>query len=172
MHNKTIQKICMAASLAIFTLSCNNAEKNKEAKEQTAGTTDSPSPSAAENTETTAIETTGEKCFTNEGLKYATSITINFTAGKQVTGKVSSTELGTGEKQVAKFSGTYEDGQLMVQFAGTAPIIGAASEWTSKPWKLDNSPDKEKLLIIFNAKNYDTNQWGETEYTFAPVPCK
>ena len=64
----------------------------------------------------------------------------------------------------------------MVKFTGTAPVVGSASEWTDKPWTIGQLEGKRQsmdvLHIIFNAKNYNTNKWEDSDYQFAQVECK
>jgi hypothetical protein len=172
MHKQASLKTFLPVLLALFILSCNSTKEDKAVKEQTADTTLLKTAETVENTNNVSLETTGQKCFSNDGLKYTIAITINFTAGTQVTGKIISTEMGTDKRQAAKFTGTVMDDQVTVQFAGTPPVVGDASTWTSKPWKLDNRPGKEKLSIVFNAKNFETNKWEEMEYEFAAVACQ
>lgn len=110
-----------------------------------------------------------KKCFTSEGLKYTVTITL-FTDGNDIRGNVTSTETGSDKIEKAKFTGKKEGNTLTVSFHGTPPVAGDASEWTTKPWTLEEKEGKEKLLIPFNAKNYETNKWEEMKYEF--IPCE
>jgi hypothetical protein len=110
-----------------------------------------------------------ERCFSNDGLKYATTITI-FTEDSRIRGNVKSTDLESGKEEKTKFTGTVDGNKLTVDFRGAPPVVGAASEWTDKTWTLDNTGGTEKLHIIFKAKNYETNKWEEMVYEF--LPCK
>jgi len=110
-----------------------------------------------------------QKCFQNEGLKY--SVSINMFIGKtELAGQLASTESGSEKVIVSNFSGTIKGDKLNVTFEGNPPVIGDASDWTDKPWTLKKSGKQETLLIIFNAKNYETNKWEEMKYEF--TGCK
>ena len=115
-------------------------------------------------------------CFANEGLKYKTVITIIFGIKNEVSGTVTSEEPGSGKKETTAFEGTSDGETFKVKFKGTAPVVGSASEWTDKPWKIEQLPQKGEwtriLHIVFNAKNYDTNKWEDTDYGFKEGPCK
>lgn len=151
-------------ALAFIIASCgNNGTADKHNNTKT-------SPTASQDnmqTKTTTPDPRREikKCFSNEGLKYNTTITI-FTEGNEVRGNISSVETGSGTEQKAKFTGTREGNTLTVTIRGNAPLVGDASEWTNKPWTIETKDGKEKLLIPFNAKNYDTNKWQEMIYEF------
>lgn len=161
------------ASLAIFIIACNNSKKDKDATDKLAdtavATTTTPS---VDKLPDTAKQTNVQKCYSNDGLKYSTVITINYMSDNNVTGKVVSKELDTDKKEVAKFTGSVAGDKLMVKFAGLPPVVGAASEWTSKSWTIGNKSGKESLHIVFNSKNYETNKWAETDYEFALADCK
>jgi hypothetical protein len=110
-----------------------------------------------------------QKCFKNDGLKY--SVTINmFINDKEVTGQVSSQETGSAKITNTDFKGMINDDKLTIKFNGAAPVVGDASEWTNNVWTITKKGDAETLQIIFNAKNYDTNKWGDVKYEF--VACK
>ena len=108
---------------------------------------------------------TEKKCFENDGLKYHVSIEWE-SNGKEINGKVISKELSSEKSTEAAFSGTMEADGLIVAFITPPPVVGDASVWTSKPWKLTKKGKQQKLLIFFNAKNYETQKWQETEYEF------
>src|SRR6185295_6160623 len=112
------------------------------------------------------------KCFVNEGLKYKTTVTLGFN-DNEVLGIVSSEEIESGKKRSTGFKGTRKSNEFTVEFIERKPpVIGDASEWTNKPWTLKTESAKETLHIIFNAKNYDTNKWEDTDYQFDQVDCK
>lgn len=162
-----IPTVLLAAS---FILACNNSAQNKE-KEKPVAETASVKPADPVVTEAApAPVTTETKCYSNEGLKYETVITVAFN-GNTVSGNVMSRDLGDDKKETVKFSGTRDGNTLLVKFEGQPPVVGAASEWTNKPWKLETT-GKETLHIPFNAKNYDTNKWEETDYAYVLTPCK
>jgi hypothetical protein len=113
------------------------------------------------------------KCYTINGLKNKVIVTIRFVGNKYINGWVTSEELQSNMKGGAAFIGTFEGDKLMAKFvANDPPLVGAASEWTDKPWTLKKKGGKETLQIIFNAKNYDTNKWEDTDYQFVLVDCK
>ncbi|MEO7984519.1 MAG: hypothetical protein ABI688_10595 [Bacteroidota bacterium] len=170
MQTSTNLKTLLTASLVLLIISCNNSNKDKDAKDKPADTAITTVP--ASSPPDIAVQTAAQKCYGNDGLKYATLITINYTVGAELNGKVSSEELGTGKKQVAKFTGTKEGEKLTIKFVGTPPSVGDASEWTQKTWTIDTKSGKEKLRLVFNAKNSETNKWAETDYEFALTDCK
>jgi len=87
-------------------------------------------------------------------------------------GNVTSEDLGSGKKETAEFTGTKDGDKITVKFKGNPPVVGAASEWTDKPWIMKKEGGKETLKIVFNAKNYESNRWEEINYDFALVSCK
>jgi hypothetical protein len=106
-----------------------------------------------------------EKCFSSEGLKFSVTIKMKIN-GENVSGQVASTDAGSNQTKTADFSGTLSGDKIMTRFKGDPPVIGDASEWTNNPWILDKSGKNETLLIIFNAKNYETNNWEDQKYEF------
>lgn len=110
-----------------------------------------------------------EKCYINRGLKYETTVKIKI-AEVDATGTVSSQEIGTDNITTTPFTATLNKDGINVTFRGTPPPVGDASEWTSKPWNIHPSGKTEVLEIIFNAKDYNTNQWKDTKFAFEP--CK
>ena len=165
--------IFFMTTLAFFIISCSDSKKDKEATDkevipEVATTTSSSVDKLADSAKQTVIQ----KCFGNDGLKYSTVITINYMADNHVTGKVMTIELDSDKKEVAKFTGSVNGDKLTVKFAGAPPVVGTASEWTSKPWTIGNKSGKEGLGIVFNAKNYKTNKWAETNYEFVLTDCK
>lgn len=158
---------CAAALFAILLLTaCNNqsAESTKNDND-----TVNVSSTVKKDTGTTFVQApeTIKSCFSNDGLKYNMVITL-FISGDTVTGNVSSTELDSGKEEKTTFTGTADGNKLTIAFSGKPPVVGAASEWTNKPWMIENTAGVEKLLITFNAKNYETNQWQEMVYEFLP----
>jgi hypothetical protein len=165
-------KIVFIASLFLL-LACNSNSKEKTAdKKQTDTTTPALPISPSPNVE---IKVANKKCFSNDGLKYKTVVTLLFghKEGKEiVSGNVTSGEIDSGKPEKGVFEGTIDGDKLMIKFIGNPPIVGDASEWTDKPWTLKKVGGKETLHIIFNAKNYDTNKWKDTDYQFELVDCK
>lgn len=149
----------------VLNVACNNnnsASKKEKQGDDTGKTATTPAPEPVKRQDI-------ERCFSNDGLKYTTTITL-FTEGNTIRGNVKSTDLKSGKEEKTKFTGTIEGKNLSVSFRGTPPVVGAASEWTEKTWTLENTGGTEKLLINFKAKNYETNKWEEMVYEF--LPCK
>ena len=163
----------LIASLAILLFACNNDKKGKDTANQSVETVESTATNPALITPAdTSRQTVVQKCYSNDGLKYSIVITINYMPENKVTGKVMSKELDSDKKEVAKFTGSVTGDKLTVTFVGTTPMVGTASEWTGKPWTIVNKSGKESLGIIFNAKNYETNKWAETNYEFVLADCQ
>jgi hypothetical protein len=168
-------KTMLVASLALLVISCNN-DKSKKTKvtevtlqdiKQEDSTPEPPPPPKVD------LKLAAKRCFANDGLKYNTIITIyGGDNSNEVAGDVASEEIDSNKKETTKFEGTISGDKLTIKFKGTPPIIGDASEWTDKPWTIKKAGGKETLVIVFNAKNYDTNKWGVTDYQFAKVDCK
>ena len=112
-----------------------------------------------------------KKCFVNDGLKYKMIVTVFF-GNNEIAGNVTSEDLESGKIEISKFGGTMNGDKLAIQFEGTPPVIGSASEWTDKPWNLNQVGERETLHIVIKAKKYNTNQWKETEYLFDSAGCK
>lgn len=177
-------KTLITATLALFIISCNSAKKDKEATDKPAADTAvaTTAPPPTDDTAVAPAAAVAKKCFSNDGLKYTTTVTINF-EGSKVSGTVTSEDMGSGKKETDTFDGIAKGDKLTVKFKGKAPVVGDASEWTTKPWtitqgtsasatSLATASSPEKLVIVFNAKNYETNKWGETGYEFALSNCK
>jgi hypothetical protein len=172
-------KTIFAAGIALLIISCNDTKKKVKVQEVTLQDIKQeekdvePPPPPPPKPETSSDV---KKCYANDGLKYKTVITIIFGDKNTVTGNVISEELESGKKETTQFEGTSTADKFAIKFKGTAPVIGSASEWTDKPWTLEHLPGKgqwmEKLHIIFNAKNYDTNKWEDADYQFRQVECK
>ena len=163
----------LIASLAFLLVNCNNAKKEKDTAKQSVETTGTTTTTPTLNSlPDTAQQTVVQKCYTNDGLKYSTAITINYMPDNTITGKVTSKELDSDKKEVAKFTGSIAGDKLIIKFVGTPPLVGTASEWTSNPWTIVSKPGKESIGIVFNAKNYETNKWAETYYVFVLTDCK
>jgi hypothetical protein len=176
MQTKQIIKAVFTTTIAFVIISCNSAKKDKEATnnpgaDTAAATTPPPPPPTIDTTAAPAVAVV-KKCFSNDGLKYNTVITVNYISTSEVDGSVTSQEMGSDKKEVVKFTGKVSGDKLTIKFDGKPPVIGDASEWTNNPWSIDNKVGKEKLHIIFNAKNYETNKWGDTSYEFALSDCK
>ncbi len=120
--------------------------------------------------------TSAKRCFNNQGLTYDVTILFEYKTDTSFTGKVISHNLETDLDETTLFSGRENDGQLTISFEGKPPMIGAASEWLSKPWRIVKSEGKssfeDMLHIPVKAKNYETNKWEESEYEFTPGACK
>lgn len=158
----------------LLLISCNDSKKGKKEKENNAAPHDtavSSTAPASNNTAPAAPEAVTETvCYENEGLKYKTFISISFTT-TTTAGYVNSEELESGKKESASFEGTLSGDLLTVNFKKTPPVVGSASEWTQKPWKVVRGGNNPRLMIPFKAKNYDTNQWEERDYTFSKIEC-
>lgn len=111
---------------------------------------------------------TTNKCFSNDGLKYRTSIKFKIGADNQISGTVVSDEYEDTPLEQASFTGSKIGNTFKVKFNGTPPMVGEASEWTDKLWTIKKVNGVETLVIIFNAKNSKTNKWANTSYEFAP----
>lgn len=159
--------ICIAI---VFMISCNNSSKTKT--EKNIDTSDTPIPLDTPSAKPPSNgESTVTRCFESNGLKY--KVTINLSTGPdELGGMLYSEEMGSGKIDSIAFSGTPSGEELSVSFDGTPPPVGDASEWLNKSWRLRGKPGSEKLYILFNAKNYETNKWKETEYGFEQVNCR
>lgn len=167
-------KTFITVGLAVCIIACNSSDKKDKGSDKskdTATAEATPPPTPVDTTPQVEVKAISQKCFTNDGLKYSVVISINM-GDKDATGTVTSEELGSGEKKTTPFEATVTGDALTVKFKGTAPVVGDASEWTSKPWKISNKAGKEKLHIVFNAKSYETNKWVDTDYEFDAVGCK
>ena len=174
MQTQSIFKTFITSSLALFIISCNSSDKKNKTSDKpkdTAVADVQPPPPPAENPPGVEIIPATKKCFSNDGMKYSVAITINMWE-KEASGNVTSEELGSGQKTTATFTATVSGDALTVTFKGTPPVVGDASEWTTKPWTIKNKAGKEKLHIVFNAKNYETNKWADADYEFETVACK
>ncbi len=163
-------KSFLTAGLLLLLLACNsNASKEKTADKKQTDTVAPPPPPKVE------ISTEVKKCYANDGLKYKTVITLLFYKKNEediVSGNVTSEELGSGKTERGVFEGTINADKFMIKFVGNPPTVGDASEWTDKPWTIKKAGGKETLHVIFNAKNYDTNKWEDSDYQFVLVDCK
>lgn len=108
-----------------------------------------------------------EKCFFLEGLKYNNTIRMTIDPDGTVNGTMQSNENASGKTYAATFSGTKTGDKLKITFHTEAPTVGVKSEWTDNDWRLGKKDRKETLFITFNAQNYETMQWEETEYEFS-----
>jgi hypothetical protein len=168
-------KTILAANLALLIIACNN-DKPKKVKVQEVtlqdikreDATPEPPPPPPPKVD---MELATKRCFANDGLKYKTVVTL-FSGENEVAGNVTSEDLETGKKEISKFGGIMKADKLTIKFEGTPPVIGDASEWTGKPWTIKKAGGQETLLIVFNAKNYNTNKWEDTNYQFVQVDCQ
>lgn len=170
-------KTIFAAGIALLIISCNNDSKKKvkvqevtlqDIKQEERDVEPPPPPKAETSSEV-------KKCFANDGLKYKTVVTLIFTKKNgedMVSGNVTSEELESGKTEKGTIEGTTNGEKLLMNFVGPIPTVGDASDWTSKPWTLKKEGTKETLLIVFKAKNYETNKWADTDYQFVQVNCK
>lgn len=168
-------KTILAAGIALFIISCSNNSKEKvkiteitlqDIKQEEKDVEPPPPPPPKPEPPMINAE---KKCFANDGLKYKT-VVIFFLGGNIVMGNVTSEELDSGKKETTEFTGKLEENRITVKFKGNPPVVGVASEWTDKPWRIETKNGKENLHITFNAKNYESNKWEETDYEF--VLCK
>jgi hypothetical protein len=111
---------------------------------------------------------TESKCFSNDGLKYRTVVKFSIAKDNKIRGTVVSDEYEDTPIEQASFTGTKIGNTLKVKFNGKPPIVGAASEWTNKAWTIKKVNGAEKLIIVFYAKNYETNKWSNTDCEFDP----
>lgn len=119
---------------------------------------------------------TVKKCYSNQGLKYDVTVFLVYNTDTSFTGSVVSRNLETDLDEKTPFTGKVKNGNLIISFNETAPVIGAATEWTDKPWQIEkisgNAAGKEMLHIPVKAKNYETSKWEEMDYLFSPADCK
>lgn len=169
MHNYSTIKTLFVSGLTLFIIACSGSSE-KEGKQKPADTAVVNTPPSTEPTEV-KNEQPVKKCFSNDGLQYNAVITMKL-IGDQVMGMVTTEELESQKKETVDFEGSISKNQLTVKFKGTPPLMGKASEWTTRPWALATKEGKETLRIIFNAKNYDNNKWAETAYEFVLTDCK
>jgi len=179
-------KTILTASTTLLIIACNNSKNDKKTvqeikltdiKQEEEKIEPPPPPPPKEDPSKVEMKEAEKNCYANDGLKYAMVVTIYSAEGENtVLGNVTSEDLESGKKETAEFTGTKDGDKITVKFKGNPPVVGAASEWTNKPWKIEKMTGKgntpETLHIIFNAKNYDTNKWKDTEYIFAAVDCK
>ena len=113
------------------------------------------------------------KCFENDGLKYRITINLNYISAVEFSGMITTDEYGKKLVDKQRFIGSVKGNDITVKFMNRKlPVVGDATEWTTKPWTIKNTLGAETLSIIFNAKNYDTNQWAETSYEFKGCTTK
>jgi hypothetical protein len=169
-------KTIFAAGIALLIISCSDSKEKVKVQEitlqdvkQEENNVEPPPPPNAE----------VKKCYASDGLKYKTVVTLIFVKKNGtdiVSGNVTSEELGSGKTEKGVFEGTIDGDKYMIKFMGNPPTVGDASQWTDKAWTIEKVEGKgqwkEKLHIIFNAKNYETNKWEDTDYQFVLVDCK
>lgn len=170
----TTFKTILIATTTLAIISCNNDSQTKsEIKEVKQEEVRSNTPHPPPKTEPPKVEMKEAKkmCFANEGLKYKT--TVEFNMGEtDFIGTVTSEEMDSGKKETAGFTGVKSGEGLIVKFKGTPPVVGSASEWTDHVWTIKKKGTIESLYIIFNAKNFETNKWQDTDYEFEQTDCK
>ena len=172
-HLKTAFTHLFFISIITFAVSCNSKDKKVKATDVTltdASKDTMPQPPVPPNTypvedSAVTIVTKEKKCFENIGLKYNVRIEFELTE-TAISGKVISKEIDGNQQTSSDFTGSINGNSITIKFAKQAPVVGDASEWTDKPWKLVKNGSKEKLLIPFDAKNYETNKWQISEYEF------
>lgn len=166
-----LSKSLFAAILLVISVSCGNSKKENKENAVTGSDTVAKTSIATPDTAPAADKTTATAaCYRNEGLKYNTIISIT-QDGNTISGSVAAGEIGADKLQIVTFRGTQDGNTLTVTFDGTPPVVGDASEWTNKPWTIIKDAAGDKLLIPFNAKNYETNAWQEMDYEFTLTPC-
>jgi hypothetical protein len=111
---------------------------------------------------------TESKCFSNDGLKCTTTVKFSIDQDNKISGTVVCFEYEDMPKKQSSFTGTKTGNTLKVKFSGKPPIVGTASEWTNKAWTIKKVNGVEKLIIVFYAKNYETNKWSNTDCEFDP----
>jgi hypothetical protein len=157
-------------AILLLLFSCNSSSS----KDKAANNDNPPKDSSAAPPLTATTNPPGvimKVCFASDGLKYKTVVSMTI-EGNAVVGNVTSEELESNKKETTEFAGTIDGNKLTIKFKGTPPVIGASSEWTDKPWNIKKDGGKETLHIIFNAKNYETNKWEDTDYQFVLIDCK
>jgi hypothetical protein len=110
------------------------------------------------------------KCFSNGGLKYRSTIKIQIVADDTIKGMAISDEYDDTPIEQTSFTGIKKGDTLFVKFNGNPPISGSASEWTDKPWIIKKAADRETLIVVFYEMNYDTRIWGYDEIEF--ISCE
>lgn len=151
LNNKMKTIVALIVTFSIL-IACNNNQKK-------------PTQSLAQDDKSQVISF--EKQFYLGGLKFETTINLIVQADGKVSGTIKSNEYeNEDDVQTVDFSGTLSDGSINIKFNGEPPLMGAASEWTDKPWRIVKKGDNDILVIIFDSKNYETNEWEETEYEF------
>ncbi|MBL7746918.1 MAG: hypothetical protein JNM19_05785 [Chitinophagaceae bacterium] len=169
----TLLSILFVTLFGLLLPSCNDSKQKVEIRDvrQDTPTSSHTPPPPGPPEKTVLPEVPAEKnCFTSSGLKYETKITL-YLADTLVLGNIISEEYEAGKKEWADFTGTIHNEVVKIKFKGNAPVIGDASEWTDKPWKLIKANGNKKLLIPFKAKNYENNKWEEMEYEFNKTDC-
>jgi len=167
-------KSILTASLALLIIACNNDKPKRvtvqevtlqDIKQEESAPEPPPPPPPLLPPKIDSGETV-QMCFKNEGLKYTTTINM-FVGDKHISGQVVAEEIGGNNTTIIEdFDGTITGKTLNIKFKNKPPVIGAASEWTDKPWTIKKNGGKETLLIVFNAKNYETNKWEDITYEF------
>ena len=170
MQTKSILKSFIMATTIFSIMACNNSVKKNKNTGKSIDTEARVTQPPVQNIPVVEMMRT-RKCFSNDGLKYSVTIKLIYLSATEVTGSVVSRETETNKIATARFLGMIDGNKVIVQFRGNPPIVGVASEWTSKPWTLENKSGKERINILFNAKNYETNKWIETNYEFEIVAC-
>lgn len=97
--------------------------------------------------------------YCNNGLRYQLKVDM-------ASNTFISSEYSSGDSVVTPFKVTKKGNNLTVIFNGSKPIVGDATEWTSRPWILKGN----KLLIPFKSKDYTTNKWRVSFSEF--VKCR
>jgi len=172
MRTHSLLLLLLLAGFISFTGCDNSVKKDKAVKEtMDAATTDTPPQPPVTNPPGVEMKVAPKKCYTNEGLKYKIVVVINF-GETDVVGNITSEETSSGEIHTTAFEGKLSGKTITAVFKGTPPPAGDASEWTTKPWTIENKQGKEILHIVFNAKNYETNKWADMDYEFTATDCK
>jgi len=164
--------LALAGMLVLSMMACKDKPDKKNI--DTSGiTTSVPAPHLESSWDSTAAE---KKCYSNKGLTYDVVVTIEQNGDSTLSGTVESKDLETEHSETVSFTGTVKGKNYFIKFDATPPVVGKASQWTTKPWRIVDEVGKSNfphmLHIPFNAKNYDTNKWEDSDYIFAPVDCK
>jgi hypothetical protein len=149
--------------------SCNSGNDSPKDNTET-NTTDSGITPPAEKETTTQIP--GPKCFQNDGLQNKITVLINYFSAVDVGGTVAINDYNGKPLDKQRFNGTVKGNEISVRFMNKFPEVGGSSEWKDKPWTIRTASDGEVLRIVFNAKNFETNQWAEMAYELKQCATK
>jgi hypothetical protein len=166
MQNFQTSKVFFISGLLLLFASCNSySSKENDTKNEIKNDTapPQPPPPTVEMTKTSF----SKKCYGNKGLKYSTNVNIIYLSDTTVAGQITSYNLENYKEETTGFEGMVIKDKLNIKL--TTPVIGAASDWTNKPWVIKNVGGKESLLITTNVKKNNDNS-GEKVCEF--TSCK